>query len=88
MASIGMAAAPTQVDGLPEQCTDWVKAPSLPLPQFRTDFDKMCRHVGHLRRTGYSHVVSSAQLSLIASFPGSIAVRWLLLLATLLGQPT
>ena len=88
MASIGMAAAPTQVDGLPEQCRDWVKASTLPLPQFRTDFDKMCRHVGHLRRTGYSHVISSAQLSLVASFPGSIAVRWLLLLATLLGQPT
>ena len=63
-------------------------APALPLPQFRTDFDRMCRHVGHLKRLGYSHVISSAQLSLVTSFPGSIAVRWLLLLSILLGQPT
>ena len=88
MTSIGMAAASKHVDGLPDQCKDWMKAPSLPLPPLRTDFDKMCTHIGQLRRNGYSHVVSSAQLSLIVSFPGSIAVRWLLLLATLLGQPT
>ena len=88
MTSIGMSAAPTKVEGIPEQCSDWVKAPALPLPHFRTDFDRMCRHVGHLKRLGYSHVISSAQLSLVTSFPGSIAVRWLLLLSILLGQPT
>ena len=88
MTSLGIAAAPRNVDGMPPQCSDWVKAPALPLPQYRTDFDRMVRHVGHLKKLGYSHMISSAQLSLVTSLPGSIAVRWLLLLSILLGQPT
>ena len=88
MSSLGIAAAPRNVDGLPAQCSDWCKAPALPLPQYRSDFDRLVRHVGHLKNLGYAHVISSAQLSLVTSLPGSIAVRWLLLLAILLGQPT
>ena len=41
MSSVGMAAAPRNVDGLPPQCSDWVPAPALPLPQYRTDFDRL-----------------------------------------------
>ena len=37
MTSLGIAAAPRNVDGLPAQCSDWCKAPALPLPQYRSD---------------------------------------------------
>ena len=83
----GIAASPKHCQGLPPQCQDWVLAPNVPQPALRSDFSLMSRNIGRLRRSGYLHVLSSSQLSCIAAMPGSIAVRFLLIMATLLGQP-
>ena len=86
-AMAGIAASPKHCQGMPPQCQDWVLAPNVPPPALRSDFSLMSRNIGRLRRSGYLHVLSSSQLSCIASMPGSIAVRFLLIMATLLGQP-
>ena len=83
----GIAASPKHCQGMPPQCQDWVHAPNVPQPGLRSDFSLMSRNIGRLRRSGYLHVLSSSQLSCIAAMPGSIAVRFLLIMATLLGQP-
>ena len=83
----GVAASPKHCQGLPPQCQDWVLAPNVPQLALRSDFSLMSRNIGRLRRSGYLHVLSSSQLSCIASMPGSIAVRFLLIMGTLLGQP-
>ena len=83
----GVAASPKHCQGLPPQCESWIDAPDIPLTPLTTDFSLMARNVGRLRRSGYLHVLTSSQLSCIAAMPGSIAVRFLMIIATLLGQP-
>ena len=83
----GFAAAPRGCQGLPPQCATWIDAPSMPTPKRRTDFSLLTRNIGALRRSGYMHVCTSTQLTSINSLPGSLAVRYLVLMATLLGQP-
>ena len=86
-ANDGVRAAPKHCGGLPPQCADWIDAPVIAQTPLKSDFHLLARNVGRLRRNGYCHVISSAQLSCIAVMPGSIAVKWLMVLATLLGQP-
>ena len=83
----GVAASPKHCQGLPRQCASWVNAPDVPQTPLKTDFALMSRNIGKLRRSGYLHVLTSSQLSCIAAMPGSIAVRFLLIMSTLLGQP-
>ena len=83
----GAHAAPRHCAGVPPQCSDWIEAASIPQSPLKSDFHLMARNVGRLRRNGYCHVVSSSQLSCIAAMPGSISVKHLILIATLLGQP-
>ena len=83
----GIDAAPQGCQGLPPQCANWVTAPTLPTPKRRTDFSILSRNIGALRRSGYMHVCTSTQLSSINALPGSLTVKYLVLMATLLGQP-
>ena len=86
-ANNGVAASPKHCQGLPRQCESWINALDIPQTPLKTDFSLMSRNIGKLRRSGYLHVLTSSQLSCIAAMPGSIAVRFLLIMATLLGQP-
>ena len=86
-ANKGVAASPKHCQGLPSQCMSWVDAPEVPQTPLKSDFALMSSNIGRMRRSGYLHVLTSSQLSCIASMPGSIAVRFLLLMSTLLGQP-
>lgn len=84
---VGIEAAPQGCQGLPPQCANWVEAPVLPTPKRRSDFSILSRNIGSLRRSGYMHVCTSTQLSSINALPGSLTVKYLVLLATLIGQP-
>ena len=83
----GFAAAPRGCQGLPQQCANWVEPPTIPFPKRRSDFSLLTRNIGAMRRSGYMHICTSTQLTTINSLPGSLAVKYLVLMATLLGQP-
>ena len=83
----GVRAAPLSCQGLPPQCASWVEAPKVPTPKRRSDFSLLSRNIGAMRRSGYMHVCSSTQLTSINALPGSLSVKYLVLMATLLGQP-
>ena len=84
----GWIAAPRHVSGLQEGSSWEQIPPALPLTGQEEAWGILLQNLGRLTPTGHGFSISCPQLAAIFSLPASVSVKYLLLVAFILSNPT